>query len=379
MYRYIFENVKKDLKKKIVLISGPRQAGKTTLSKMLFKDFEYLNYDYDEDRNRIEKKEWDRKKDLVIFDEIHKMNKWKAWLKGIYDIDGVRPQILVTGSAQLDTLRKVGDSLAGRYFSYRLHPLDLKEIKKYYSEIKNDEAFLRLLNHGGFPEPFFDGTENFYKRWRRTHNDIIIKQDLLSIEKVTNITGIENLVRLMRTRVGSNISYTNLARDLEVDPKTIKSWLDILERLFVIFKVVPYSKKIKNSLLKAPKYYFYDNGQVQGDDGIKLENLVACALLKELHHIQDVTGDDVGLYYLRNKKGEEIDFFITIDNKPIKLIEVKWSDDQLSKNFKAYDVYFSKISKLQLVGKIDREKTLSHDTEIRLASKWLSEIDLKKQ
>lgn len=375
MERYLSNNIKKDLEKKIVLLSGPRQAGKTTLSKMLNPLFEYLNYDHEENRGRIEKKEWDRKKNLIVLDELHKMPKWKAWLKGIYDVDGIPPYLLVTGSAKLDTYRKVGDSLAGRYFSFRLYPLDLKELKTFQPKFNLEKSFITLLEISGFPEPFFEGSIEYYKRWRRTHLDIIIKQDLVTLEKVTNIIGIENLIRLLRTRVGSTISHNNLANDLGVDPKTVKNWLDILERLYVVFKVTPYSKKVKDSILKAPKYYFYDNGQVEGDEGIKLENLVAGSLLKELHFLQDIYGKDVGLHFLRTKRGDEIDFLVVIDNKPTLMLEVKWSDDSLNKNFFYFGKYFAGINKVQLVGKIKKEKTLDHQTEIRSAAKWLSEIN----
>jgi len=377
MERYLTKYIKKDLDNKIVLLSGPRQTGKTTLSKMLNTSYEYLNYDHDENRDRIEKQEWDRKKKVIVLDELHKMPKWKSWLKGIYDVDGIPPALLVTGSAKLDTYRKVGDSLAGRYFSFRLYPLDLKELKTYEAKFNLEKDFSKLLELGGFPEPFFKGTKENYKRWRRTHLDIIIKQDLITLERVTNIIGIENLIRLLRTRVGSTISYNNLASDLGVDPKTVKNWLDILERLYVIFKVTPYSKKIKDSILKAPKYYFYDNGQVEGDDGVKLENLVACALLKELHFLEDIHGEDVGLHFLRTKRGDEIDFLVMVDNKPKIMIEVKWSDDSLNKNFFHFEKYLPGVNKLQLVGKIVKEKTFDRITEIRSAAKWLSEINLK--
>ncbi len=197
-----------------------------------------------------------------------------------------------------------------------------------------------------------------WKRWLGTHLDIILKQDLITLEKVTNITGIENLIKLLRTRIGSNISHNNLANDLGVDPKTIKNWLNILERLYVIFKVTPYSKKIKDSILKAPKYYFYDNGQVEGDSGARLENLVACALLKELHFLHDVHGTDVDLHFLRTKRGEEIDFLVSIDNSPKMMIEVKWADDTFSSKFKFFDKFIPGIKKIQLVGELKKEKTL---------------------
>ena len=138
MKRSITDRVLQDLDAKIVFITGPRQVGKTTLSKSLITNYDYFNYDFGEHRLALQQESWDRSKDLVIFDELHKKENWKAWLKGIYDAEGIPPRILVTGSAKLNTYRKVGDSLAGRYFLYRLHPFDLKEIKDHYSQ---EDAF----------------------------------------------------------------------------------------------------------------------------------------------------------------------------------------------------------------------------------------------
>lgn len=102
MNRYLEEYILKDLKEKIVFLSGPRQVGKTTLSKQLISPFAYLNFDSSIDRKIIKAEEWTRDVQLIIFDELHKMKKWKTWIKGIYDTEGVTPSILVTGSARLD-------------------------------------------------------------------------------------------------------------------------------------------------------------------------------------------------------------------------------------------------------------------------------------
>lgn len=219
MKRYIEPFILNDLSHKIVLISGPRQCGKTTLSKQLSEHFDYFNYDAHEDRLALQDKAWDRDQSLIIFDEIHKMKKWKQWLKGIYDKEGIPPQLIVTGSAKLDTYRKVGDSLAGRYFQYRLHPLDLKEIAQQNIDIDPAKLFEQFWQCSGFPEPFLKGSETYYKRWQRTHLDIILRQDLIDIHAIRDIKAIETLVALLKNRVGSTVSYANLARDLERDPK----------------------------------------------------------------------------------------------------------------------------------------------------------------
>ena len=202
MKRYLTKYIQEDLAKKIVLLTGPRQTGKTTLSKMLKSDYDYFNFDNLEDRLSLQKKSWDRSKDLVIFDELHKLKNWKSWLKGVYDTEGIPPSLLVTGSAKLDTYKKVGDSLAGRFFQFRMHPLDLKEIKTFVNPENLETELEKLLEIGGFPEPFLNGTNRFYNRWKKSHLDIILKQDLIDLENVQQIIQIETLIQLLKNRVG---------------------------------------------------------------------------------------------------------------------------------------------------------------------------------
>jgi uncharacterized protein len=376
MKRYLTDYILDDLKKKIVLLTGPRQSGKTTLSKMLSNNFDYFNFDNPEHRLGLIERSWDRSKDLIIFDELHKLKNWKSWLKGIYDTEGVQPRIIVTGSAKLDTYKKVGDSLAGRFFQFRLHPLDLKEIKKI-SNPDNLQAVLdRLLDTGGFPEPYLEGSTRFYNRWKRSHMDIILKQDMIDLENVRQITSIETLIQLLRKRVGSPVSYNSLAQDLQCSDKTIKRWLTILENMYVIFRVQPFHRNIARSILKAPKYYFYDTGQVIGDSGIKLENLTACALLKKIHYIEDCYGEQAQIYYLKTKDSREIDFFITRNEAPFLMLEVKWADSTPSRNFSIFGKRFPGVKKVQIVKKLDREKTYPEGTEIRSAHNWLADFSL---
>lgn len=377
MKRYLEQYIQEDLKRKIVLITGPRQTGKTTLAKMLTESFDYFNYDNAEHRLSLLEKSWDRSKDLVIFDELHKMKNWKSWLKGIYDTEKIPPSIIVTGSAKLDAHKKVGDSLAGRFFEFRLHPLDLKEIKNILGPKDLEEKFDKLLKIGGFPEPYLEGDETYYNRWKRSHLDIILKQDLVDLENMRNITSIETLIQLLKKKIGSPISYRALAEDLQCSDKTIKRWLTLLETLYIVFKVPPFHRNISRSLLKSPKYYFYDTGQVPDEAGMKLENLVACSLLKEIHFRADCLGEKWDLYYLRNKDGREIDFFLTRQDKPALMIEVKWSDEERSPNFSFFEKYLAGVKKIQLVKELKREKTYPDGTEIRTARNWLSEIVLE--
>lgn len=368
MQRELETLIRQDLDRKIVFLTGPRQSGKTTLSKAMFAHAEYFNWDSAEDRLVLQKKRWSRDKELVILDELHKMKSWKSWLKGIYDTEGVRPRLLVTGSAKLDTYRKVGDSLAGRFFQFRLHPLTLRELRH---ELSAQEACERLLTTGGFPEPFLAQDETFYKRWRRSHLDIILRQDMLDLEPVRDIQAIETLVELLRHRVGSPVSYSSLARDLQRDPKTVKHWLQILENLYVIFRVSPYHKNAGRVLLKEPKYYFFDNAQVLGDPGARLENLVATSLKRDVEFLEDTKGTRAQLHYVRSTDGKELDFMVVIEEKPAWLIEVKTSSDEPSPAFEHFSKFWPDIRQVQLVHKLKREFSIPKGPAIKQLAPWL--------
>jgi len=371
MDRYYSKSIQRYQYKKISLISGPRQSGKTTLSKLLCKKNDYLNYDREEDRQQLLEKSWNRSADQIIFDEIHKMTNWKSWLKGVYDTEKIPPALTVTGSARLDTHRKVGDSMAGRYFHYRLHPLDIVELSKLQKNVNINQSTQKLLEYGGFPEPFLEGNDAFYARWKKTHLDIILRQDLIDLESVKNIKSIEILIQLLKRRVGSPISYTSLSEDLNVSDKTVKKWLEILENLYVIFKVTPFHKNIARAHKKKPKYYFFDTAQVESSEGARLENLVACSLYKHIQFQEDCLGKEQQLCYLAKNGGGEIDFALIEKNQITHAIEVKYSDDSLSKSFQRFKKELPKTKFIQLVLKLKKEKTFPSGEEIRQIAPWL--------
>lgn len=377
MDRYLTSAIKKDLEKKIVLLSGPRQVGKTTLSKNLFSNADYLNWDNIEDRALILKKSWDRSRDLLILDELHKMIKFKAWLKGIYDKEGIRPRLLVTGSARLDIAKKMGDSLAGRFFPFRLHPLDLWELKNDSTNLMN--TYRQLCTCSGFPEPYLTGDSGFYGRWSKTHLDLILRQDLLDLESIRNVSSLETLISLLQGRVGSTVSSRSLAQDLQRDPKTVQNWLTILENFYLLFRVPPYHKNVARALLKEPKFYFFDLARVRGGEGPVLENLVALALKKQLDYLADVHGVFGELYFVQTRDGDEIDFYIHWEKsekyKPL-LIEVKTSDGNLSQAFGKFSRFFPSARKIQLVLNLDREKTFPTGEEVLSLLEWLTKMPL---
>lgn len=351
---------------------GPRQVGKTTLSKTLSSSFAYYNYDISKDRRIFKDQEWDHSKEIVIFDEIHKMKNWKRWLKGLYD-EGLaqRQHIVVTGSARLDIAKKMGDSLAGRFFSFRLNPLDLKELRGYGSPAEN---YKKLISLSGFPEPFFKNSERFYNLWRKTHSDLIIRQDLLTLENVKDIEGIELLVDLLATKVGSTISYNSLAEDIQRDDKTIKKWLGLLEQMYIVFRVSPYSKNISRGIKKAGKYYFYDCARVEGAEAQKLENLVALSLKKEIEYQEDCNGIRGELLFAQTREKNEIDFIVTQKGRSTRLIEVKLSEETVSKNFALFEKYFPNAEKIQLVKNLTASYQSKSGVQVVSAIDYLTQM-----
>ena len=369
--RSIRSEVLSALVSKIVLLAGPRQVGKTFLSKKIFTSYSYYNYDIIKDRKILRAGQWDRDGDLIIFDEIHKMKSWKSWLKGIYDGEGVRPPILVTGSARLDIFRKGGDSLAGRHRLIRLHPFSVKELNHLNPEIAVD----RLIKNSGFPEPFFLKTEREVALWRRSHLDVILREDLLDLEKVRDIRNIEILIDLLSERVGSSISYSSLAEDLSVSSHTVKHWIQILEYLNVVFIVHPYSKRLSKAIQKQPKIYFYDIGRVENGDAAKIENLCACHLLKRNNFLTDSKGEKRDLFYLRDKEKREVDF-LTVKNQKIEyLIEVKSSDDHFSPSLNFYHQKLLPEMSIQLVYKLKHKQSLAKDKIIVKISDFLAGLE----
>ncbi len=333
--RYITAAIQQDLQKKMVFIGGPRQVGKTTLAKKLLSttNGRYFNWDYDQDRHNILEHKWSHNDDLLIFDELHKFPRWKSWIKGVYDVVGNEHSILVTGSARLDVYRRGGDSLLGRYHYWRLHPFTLDEAPV---DLNQYEIFDRLMTLGGFPEPFLSGNLRESRRWKRERFNRVLREDIRDLESIKNIQGISLLVDLLRTRVGGMIVVSNLAQDLQVAPQTVKSWLEILERMYLIFRVLPYTQSIPRAILKPAKVYFFDNADTIDEKGARFENLIATTLLKRLHYLEDYEGYRYELRYIRDKEGREIDFVILKEGIIEELIEVKYSDDKLSKSLNYY-------------------------------------------
>jgi hypothetical protein len=373
MKRYLYDSIKKDLQKKMVILTGPRQVGKTWLAKAVMEEFQspqYLNFDNMADAGIINNQAWPVKSDLLVLDEIHKKSQWKKFIKGVFDTRAKNQALLITGSAKLDTFRQAGESLAGRYFPMRLNPISVRELK---DSVSPDEALALLNRLGGFPEPLLSGSDTEATRWRNQYYTDLIREDILEFGRLQEVRSMRLLLELLRSRVGSPLSYTAIAQDLQIAPNTVRRYVDILESLCIVFTVRPFHANVARAILKEPKLYFYDSGFVLGGEGRPLENTCAVCLLKHVQYLQDITGEDIELNYIKTKDGKEVDFSLSRKGQATHLIEVKVSDDSPSASLAMMARKLPGASALQLVQNLRREKQ-QDNIVITGAGRWLAQL-----
>lgn len=371
----------KDLEKKFVFLSGPRQVGKTTLAKKIIqgKEGSYLLYDDDEDRRAILNKEYVSSR-WVCLDEFHKFPRWKSQIKAVFDKHHDHLHLILTGSARLDVYQKSGDSLFGRYYLHHLHPLTFgemhsKTLPKFGLVFQESHPPLQqidaLMKFGGFPEPFYSQSEEEHRRWSNTRRQLLVREELRDLTQVELLGLIEQLMLLLPNRIGSLFSFRSLAEDIRVSPPTIKNWMDIFERLFIVFKVPPYSKQIIRSIQKQPKYYFYDWSQIV-EEGNRFENFIASHLWKAVQIWTDLGEANLALYTIRDRDRREVDFLITKDQKPWFLVEAKLSETQISENLR----YFSKRLDVPGIQIVLKENVYKREGPLTLvsANQWLAHL-----
>lgn len=369
--RYLFQQVIDDLSEKMVFVGGPRQVGKTYLSQQIGaqarEGFAYLNWDDDDDRRSILAKEFP-KVGLLVLDELHKNRKWRQLLKGLFDKNKASLKILVTGSARLDYYRFGGDSLQGRYHYLRMHPLSVKELG-----ITQQVDLLALLQLSGFPEPYFSRSETKARRWSRTYRQRLIREDLAALEKTEDLARIELMAMRLPDLVASPLSINGLREDLEVSHVTAAKWLQILERLYHIFRVTPFgSPKIK-SVKKEFKHYHYDWSLVT-DSGARFENFIGSHLLKWCHWLDDTQGVDMELRYFRDREQREVDFVVMREKKPILFCEVKSSDLKFSPQLRYLKQKFPDVRAVQVVLEPIAAKINADGLEMLSALEFLSSL-----
>lgn len=178
---------------------------------------------------------------------------------------------------------------------------------------------------------------------------------MLDFKRLHDFRALDLTFRLLRQRVGSPVSYASIARDVAVSLNTIKRYVEILEALYIIFRVTPWSRNIARSLLKEPKFFLMDSALVDGDEEARFENHVAVSLLKYVYALEDYRGIESSLHYIRTRDGEEVDFCVVENHIPVQLLEVTWADAKVSSSLRRIQKQ-TQIPATQLVCHLKREQ-----------------------
>lgn len=337
---------------RMAFLSGPRRVGKTTTARSL--STAYLNWDNQAERRVILSGpdgiarhlalERGRKPlPIVVLDELHKHRFWRDLLKGLFDSCSEQARFIVTGSSRLDIFRRAGDSLLGRYYTYRMHPLSVGELLNPQAPEDlvrppaplPDGEFAALLEHGGFPDPFIKRDRRVSVLWQRERRDLVLRQDARDFLSIADLARLEVLGDILAERSATQLVYSHLASELAASVDTIRRWVDSLAALHFGFLVRPWFRSVARSIRKEPKWYLRDWSAVE-DPGARAETFVAAHLLKAVEGWSDLGLGTFELRYLRDKQKREVDFAVIRDRKPWLLVEVKQSDEALAPSLRYF-------------------------------------------
>lgn len=388
--------------KHMILLSGPRQSGKTTLGKMIAEGFTnslYFNWDAPHNKAQIVENPYffeemprrDSSLPLVLLDEIHKYRQWKNYLKGIYDTFHESYLFLVMGSGRMDIYQRGGDSLAGRYFQFRLWPLTLSELAEKRTPFdrfikdplavsaeetsKHEAIWRRLEKFSGFPEPYLAAKSTSYRRWSNAYSRRLIREDIRDLSGVRSVDDMEILYSLLPSKVGSPLSVNSLSRDLHVAYNTIKNWLDVLQRFYMLFSIPTWTSRIARAIQKEKKVYLLNFALID-DPGPRFENMVALELLRAISNWNNLGYGVFSLHFIRDKEKREVDFLIADRRKPILLVETKLSDTKASADLVRFQERLN-VPAVQLINEGEEFRILKKNGQKLLivpAWQWLARL-----
>jgi uncharacterized protein len=342
----------------VISISGPRQSGKTTLSKYLFPEYKYVNLESPDVRlfAQEDPRAFLSQSDFMIIDEIQNVSELLSYIQVIVDDDKTR-RFIITGSQNLLISEKVSQSLAGRVAIFTLLPLSLEELR----DANIMKASLREQIYTGlYPKIYDDNLDpsTWYSNYIQTYLD----RDVRQIKNVENLSLFHKFIGLLAGRTGQILNQSSLANDVGVTVPTINSWLSVLEASYIIFLLQPYYKNWNKRLTKSPKIHFYDVGLACNLLNIKstedLENHPLLGNIFETFVVSEYIKKSINSnsndqpYYWREKDGKEVDLIIN-KGRQISAIEVKLGQTFSSKQVENL-LYYKKVSEettveLQLV------------------------------
>lgn len=346
---------------KVLIVIGPRQVGKTTLIRMLCQaegNYLFINGDDSEDRLLLENAGENKLRTLignyttVFFDEAQRIKNIGMVLKIIHDqIKGVR--LVVSGSSALEIANEINEPLTGRKWEFNLFPLSWKELQNHFGFLQNKKNLQRYMIYGMYPEVIIQPkeSESILKQIAGSY----LYKDLLQYQGIRKPEVLDKLLLALALQLGSEVNYNELSRTIGIDRASVENYISLLEKAFVVFRLQPLSRNVRNELNTSRKIYFYDNGirnaiignfkslEFRQDTGSLWENFVIAERVKKLNYSQWH-----GRYYFwRTYQQQEIDWIEEIDGG-FSAFEFKWSIKKTNKKFPKtfldnYDVASTKI------------------------------------
>jgi len=339
--REIQNNIEKRLfRKKVIIIYGARRVGKTTLVREIQKKFQdtslYLNCDEPDirealtDKTSTELKSFIGPKQLVIIDEAQRVRNIGITLKLIVD-NYPEIQIISTGSSSFELSNQTVEPLTGRKYEYFLYPFSISELKSIYSNLEIDRLLEKIIIFGMYPEIIINGFDN--ERNLKEITKSYLYKDVLQYQNIRNPDILEKLLQALALQIGNEVSYNELSNSLGIDKKTVQSYISILEKAFVIFKLGPFSRNLRNEIKKLRKIYFIDTGirnalinnlnpfALRNDTGVLWENFFITERIK--NNSNNFLSKNI--YFWRTHQKEEIDL-IEESADSMSAYEFKWKN-----------------------------------------------------
>lgn len=324
-----------------VAITGARQTGKTTLARVIEKEFEtptrYLDLEFPDDQAKLQNPVLFLEQyidDCVILDEIHRMPELFPLLRSLIDRHRRPGRFLLLGSASPTLLRDSSESLAGRISYIELHPFNLLEIGK-------QTAWQTLFLRGGFPESLFARSLHTSSRWRMNFIQTYLERELPLLGLNSDVRILRKLLIMIAQSQGQILNMQNLATALGVSRPTVSKYIDFMEKAYILYRLEPWFVNLKKRLIKSPKVYLSDSGLFHSLMGLQdfeaLTNSLSIGPSWEgfvINQTQSVLRDGRQLWFLRTHEGAEADIVITEQDRPVITAEIKWTNaPKLSKGF----------------------------------------------
>jgi len=311
-------------------ITGPRQSGKTTLGRTLFKGRPYVNFEDPATQGRFQSDPaafLSRYRTGAVFDEVQRVPELFRHLQVLLDEDRSRGRFILTGSNNFLLQEQVSQSLAGRAGYLTLLPFSHQELDE--AGMPADDILTNMLN-GGYPEIWTERLNP--KKWLDSYIQTYIQRDVRQLKNIQNLATFNRFVQLCANLAGQILNRDELSRQVGVDTKTIQSWLGLLEGSYILFQLQPWHNNLNKRIVKSPKLYFHDTGllcallNITSKTGLKSHPMAGAVFenwcLSEIRKNRCNDGDNTGLFYFRDNMGNEIDLIVEKETGPFA-VEVK--------------------------------------------------------